>query len=71
MVSIWGYLPVARGDKQHLMFLCLQGILGISFDLLSTFRGVAEVLQATSHHEIEQGSCGNWVFLTENLGLCK
>ena len=62
---------VTSGNKQHLTFGYLQGILGIPFDLLPTFGGVAEFLQATTHREIEQGSCGSFVFPTEDLGLCR
>ena len=35
---------VTSGNKQHLTFGHLQGILGIPFNLISTFRGVAEFL---------------------------
>ena len=62
---------VTSGNKQHLTFGYLQGILGIPFDLLPTFCGVVEFLQATTHREIEQRSCGGLDFPTEDLGLCR
>ena len=72
MVFIWGNsITVTSYKKQNLTFVYLQGILGIPFKLISTFRGVAEFLQATTHREIEQGSCGSLVFPTEDLGLCR
>jgi hypothetical protein len=71
MVCIWGNLVVINCDKQRLMTVSLQGILGISFDPLLALRRVIELLQETTHREIEQGSCGNLVFPIEDLDLCK
>ena len=71
MVFIWGNsITVTSYKKQNLTFVYLQGILGIPFKLISTFRGVAEFLQATTHREIEQGSCDSLDFPAEDLGLC-
>ena len=62
---------VTSGSKQHLTFGYVQGILGIPFDFLPTFRGVAEFPQAMIHREIERGSSGSLVFPTEDLGSCR
>ena len=58
-------------NKQYLTFGYLQGILGTLFDLNFTCCRVAEFLQATTHHETEQGSCGSLVSLIGDLGLCR
>jgi hypothetical protein len=70
---LFGVIPsmVTSRNKHHLTFGYFQGILGIPFSLLSTFRGVAELIQVTTHREIEQGSCGSLISPIEDLGLCR